>query len=53
MQTGFNAGYVLEGLSQIDTEMATLELVSSAKPGIFKATEEQNFLYLVMPVRLD
>lgn len=49
----FNCSYVLEGLSAVDTENVYLEVQSSLKPGIFRADEDEGYLYLVMPVRLS
>ncbi len=49
----FNYAYVLDGLSSIDTNTVFLEVQSSLKPGIFKAEAEEDFLYLVMPVRIS
>jgi len=49
----FNCAYVLEGLSSIETEFAYIEAQSSLKPGIITSDKEENFLYLVMPVRIS
>ena len=44
-------------LSLIHISIATaevyLEVQSALKPGIFRALEPENFLYLVMPVRIS
>ena len=53
LEIAFNYSYVLEGLASIETERVFLEVQSSLKPGIFKADEGENFLYLVMPVRIS
>ena len=45
-------GAVLDGLAAVGTDEVFLEVQSSLKPGIFKAAEPENFLYLVMPVRI-
>lgn len=52
IQTAFNSSFVLDGLSAIGTPQASLELQDSGRPGIFKSAEGEQFLYLVMPVRL-
>lgn len=49
----FNYAYVLDGLGAVETKKVFLEAQGSLKPGIFKADEEENFLYLVMPVRIS
>lgn len=43
---------MLSGLAAVATEKTYLEVQSSLKPGIFRADEPENYLYLVMPVRI-
>lgn len=49
----FNSSYVLDGLAVINTEKVHIELTSPLKPGIFRADEPENYLYLVMPVHIS
>lgn len=51
-EIAFNHQYILDGLNMIKGDVI-LELQSSLKPGIFKSGEQENFLYLAMPVRLN
>ena len=53
VEIAFNYAYVLDGLASVSTDKVFLEVQSSLKPGIFKADEGENFLYLVMPVRIS
>lgn len=53
VEIAFNHAYVLEGLSAIAGDTVTLELKSPMKPGIFRAAPPENYLYLVMPVRIS
>ncbi len=53
VEIAFNYAYVLDGLGSIATDEVYLEVQSSMKPGIFRALEPENFLYLVMPVRIS
>ena len=53
VEIAFNYAYVLDGLASVETEKVYLEVQSSLKPGIFRAEEGENFLYLVMPVRIS
>ena len=53
VEIAFNYAYVLDGLASVSTDKVFLEVQSSLKPGIFKAGEGENFLYLVMPVRIS
>ncbi len=52
VQIAFNCGYILDGLSAIETDMCSLEVVAANRPGIIHAGEGQEFLYLIMPVKL-
>ncbi len=49
----FNYSYVLDGLTSVEDDDVYLEVQSGMKPGIFKAAGKENYLYLVMPVRLS
>ena len=53
VEIAFNYAYVLDGLGSIATDEVYLEVQSALKPGIFRALEPENFLYLVMPVRIS
>lgn len=53
MEIAFNCAYVLDGLQAIGTDTVYLETTSPLKPGIFRADAQENFLYLVMPVRIS
>ncbi len=46
----FNSAFMLDGLNSIDTDAVYLELFGEGKPGILRAAEGENFLYLIMPV---
>lgn len=52
MSIGFNFAYLIDGLGAVKLDEVALEIQAPTKPGIFRATED-NFLYLVMPVRLS
>lgn len=53
VEIAFNHAYVLEGLSVVSSDEVYLEVQSSLKPGIFRAVGPENYLYLVMPVRIS
>ena len=53
VEIAFNYSYVLEGLSVVAGDNVYLEVQSSLKPGIFRAAAPENYLYLVMPVRIS
>ncbi len=52
-EIAFNSSYVGEGLNSAPSDTIALELQGSMKPGIFKDTRSEDYLYLVMPVRLS
>ena len=51
----FNPGYLLDGVSAIDTEKVVFKLNEALKPGLIvpgvEGEEEPDFLYLIMPMR--
>lgn len=53
VEIAFNYSYVLEGLAAVSGDEVYLEAQSSVKPGIFRALPPENYLYLVMPVRIS
>jgi DNA polymerase-3 subunit beta len=56
MDIGYNAGYVLDVLKQIDTTEVIFELGAPTSAGLVKPTEqekEEDLLMLIMPVRLS
>lgn len=52
-EIALNSSYVIEGLSAVETENVNFEVVSSMRPGTFTADAPENYLYLVMPVRIS
>ena len=52
MEIGFNSHYVSEGLNVMESPQVSLEIMGSLKPGIMKGTGDEDYLYLVMPVRI-
>ncbi len=52
-EIAFNYSYILDGLSVVTSDRIFLEIQNSMKPGIFKTSGDENFLYLIMPVRIS
>lgn len=52
VEIAFNYSFLLDGLNSIDTDAVHLDLFGPMKPGLLRATEGENFLYLIMPVRV-
>lgn len=52
VEIAFNHGFLSDGVSSAEGDMLTINIVSSLKPGVLTAAQDQGFLYLLMPVRL-
>ncbi|MBQ6152224.1 MAG: DNA polymerase III subunit beta [Ruminococcus sp.] len=50
---GFNNRYMLDALKNADTDEVKIEMSGSLSPIIIKPVEGNNFLYLVVPMRLS
>ena len=51
LEIGFNAEFLKDGLESITDETARLKLISPLRPGLLHG-ESDDFLYLIMPIRL-
>lgn len=51
-EIAFNCSYVLDGLGAIESDTVYLETQSSNRPGILRAVGDEEYWYLVMPVRI-
>jgi DNA polymerase III subunit beta len=47
----FNWRYLLDGLSYINTKKVRLEVTSSAHPGLLKPAGDDQYQYLIMPIK--
>ncbi len=50
---GFNSKYLIEALKVIDSEEIYAEFTTSVSPCIIKPSDNENYIYLVLPVRLS
>lgn len=48
----FNYTFMLDGLHSMNSDVVYLDLFGGMKPGILRSAEGENFLYLIMPVRV-
>lgn len=53
LEIGFNPDFLREGLDSAHTERARFKLISAFRPGLIVAGDEDEFMYLVMPIRLN
>jgi DNA polymerase III subunit beta len=51
LEIGFNPEFLRDGVESVDSEEVQLRLISSLRPGLIRA-EDENFSYLIMPIRL-
>ena len=51
LEIGFNAEFLRDGLESVNDETARFKLISPLRPGLILG-ESDDFLYLIMPIRL-
>ncbi len=49
----FNPTYFIEGIESIESEEVLLRLTSPLRPGLLQQAGDEDFSYLVMPIRLN
>lgn len=47
----FNYKYLLDGLTNIDTQNVILKIIDNANPGIFMPEGKDDFAYIIMPIK--
>jgi DNA polymerase-3 subunit beta len=52
MEAGFNPKYFLDSLKVIDEEEIFVELGSSISPCLIKSVENNDYVYMILPIRL-
>ncbi|MDR3215937.1 MAG: DNA polymerase III subunit beta [Clostridiaceae bacterium] len=52
LNIGFNSKYLLESLKAVSEEALLMCFTTSTAGGIFKAAEGEDFLYLILPIRI-
>jgi len=53
LEIGFNPEFLKEGIESIDAEEVLLRLISPLRPGLLQPVGDEDFRYLVMPIRLN
>ena len=53
LTVAFNPDYLLDGIDVTPSEEITLETVDAVKPAILRGAGTEDFLYLLMPVRVS
>ena len=52
-EIGFNPEFLRDGLESIDQEELVLKLISPLRPGLIESPDNGDFVYLIMPIRLN
>lgn len=52
VEIAFSHAYLLDGVAVAEGDTIALEVTSPLKPGVIKTTENDDFTYLLMPVRI-
>jgi DNA polymerase III subunit beta len=52
-EIGFNPDFLRDGLESLDTDEFVMKLISPLRPGLIESPEAGDFVYLVMPIRLN
>jgi DNA polymerase-3 subunit beta len=52
-EIGFNPEFLRDGLESVDGEELVLKLISPLRPGLIESPQTGDFVYLIMPIRLN
>jgi DNA polymerase III subunit beta len=53
LEIAFNPQFLIEGLESVGAEELTVKLSSPLRPGLLQPADDEDFRYLVMPIRLN
>lgn len=53
MEIGFNPDYLREGIESVAGDEVLVRLISPLRPGLLQPVDNEDFRYLVMPIRLN
>ena len=53
LEIGFNPEFLKEGIESVGGEEVLVRLISPLRPGLLQPVEDDDFRYLVMPIRLN
>jgi DNA polymerase-3 subunit beta len=52
-EIGFNPEFLRDGLESVESEELVLKLISPLRPGLIESPDGGQFVYLIMPIRLN
>jgi len=52
-EIGFNPEFLRDGLESVESDELVLKLISPLRPGLIETPDSSDFVYLIMPIRLN
>jgi DNA polymerase-3 subunit beta len=52
-EIGFNPEFLRDGLESLESDELVLKLISPLRPGLIESPDSGDFVYLIMPIRLN
>lgn len=52
VEIAFNAGFLADGLAAAQAEMVSIDITTPLKPGVLRSVGDEEFTYILMPVRI-
>jgi DNA polymerase-3 subunit beta len=52
-EIGFSPVFLVDGVEGVDGETVTLKFITPLRPGLLSGRDDDDFLYLIMPIRLS
>jgi DNA polymerase III subunit beta len=52
-EIGFNPEFLRDGLESVESDELVLKLISPLRPGLIETPDSGDFVYLIMPIRLN
>ncbi len=53
LEIGFNPEFLRDGIESVEVDEVMLRLISPLRPGLLQPVDNEDFRYLVMPIRLN
>jgi len=53
LEIGFNPEFLRDGIESVEGDEVVLRLISPLRPGLLQPVDNEDFRYLVMPIRLN
>lgn len=53
LEIGFNPDFLREGIESVEGDEVLIRLISPLRPGLLQPVDDDDFRYLVMPIRLN